>query len=308
MRKFEKFTITKKNYFKVINNIARFVKSDSYCERFGFQWKKWTKIHYDSYTKTTLSRDELSYCLGKDIKTLKAKYILEAGSGGGRFTEVLIKSGALVDSFDFSKAVEANYKNNKCKNLRIFQADILDMPLKNNSYDYVICLHVIQHTPDPKKAIEELYSKVKPGGTLIFDQYKFKWFKSLPTPIGGGGVVYRWFWLLLPKSLQTRLAISVVNFFWPIHWKFKNSKIIQFILFRIAPIRFYYPELPLTKKQHYEFSLVDTHDGLIDIYKNYGTKSGIENFLKSLGAINLNVWYGGNGVIARCQKPKNYYN
>lgn len=62
--------------------------------------------------KTTLSRDELSYCLGKDIKTLKAKYILEAGSGGGRFTEVLIKSGALVDSFDFSKAVEANYKNN----------------------------------------------------------------------------------------------------------------------------------------------------------------------------------------------------
>jgi len=305
MRKLEKFTITKKNYFKVISNIPRFVKSDSYCERFGFQWKKWTKIHYDSYTKTTLSRDELSYCLGKDIKTLKAKYILEAGSGGGRFTEVLIKSGALVDSFDFSKAVEANYKNNKCKNLRIFQADILDMPLKNNSYDYVICLHVIQHSPDPKKAIKELYSKVKPGGTLIFDQYKFKWFKSLPTPIGGGGVVYRWFWLLLPKSLQTRLAISVVNFFWPIHWKFKDSKIIQFILFRIAPIRFYYPELPLTKKQHYEFSLVDTHDGLIDIYKNYGTKSGIENFLKGLGAINLNVWYGGNGVIARCQKPKN---
>lgn len=304
MKKFQKFISTKKNFFKVINKIPRFVQSDLYSERFGFQWKKWTRVHYDSYTKVPLSRDELSYCLGKDVKILKGKYILEAGSGGGRFTEVLVNTGALIDSFDLSRAVEANYKNNKSKNLRIFQADINDLPLKNNSYDFVICLHVIQHTPDPKKAIKELYLKLKPGGTLLFDQYKFKWFKSLPSPIGGGGVIYRWLWLLLPKSLQSRLAIVVVNFFWPIHWRYRDSKIVQFILFRIAPIRFYYPDLPLTKKQHYEFSLVDTHDGLIDVYKHYGYKSSIQEYLKKLGAVNINVWYGGNGVIARCKKPK----
>ena len=64
MKKFQKFISTKKNFFKVINKIPRFVQSDLYCERFGFQWKKWTRVHYDSNTKVTLSRDELSYCLG----------------------------------------------------------------------------------------------------------------------------------------------------------------------------------------------------------------------------------------------------
>ena len=49
---------------------------------------------------------------------------------------------------------------------------------------------------------------------------------------------------------------------------------------------------------------MDTHDGLIDVYKHYGYKSSIQEYLKKLGAVNINVWYGGNGVIARCKKPK----
>lgn len=291
---------------EVINSIPRFVEEDAYCNRFGFQWKKWGRIHYDSYTKIPLSRNELTMTLKKNVSKLKNKYVLEAGCGGGRFTEVLTNVGAIVDSFDYSTAVDANLKwNGKKKNLRIFQADIEKMPVENNIYDYVICLHVIQHTPNPKKSIKELYSKVRPGGTLVFDQYKFKWFKSLPSPIGGGGVIYRWIWKLFSKDLQTKLAIKVVNFWWPIHWKFRDSKIMQFILFRIAPIRFYYPWFPLkTKKQHYEWSMSDTHDGLCDVYKFYGWKNSIIKQLKQLGAENISVWYGGNGVVANCKKPK----
>jgi 2-polyprenyl-3-methyl-5-hydroxy-6-metoxy-1,4-benzoquinol methylase len=308
LRRLNNFFLNENKKFKIIKKIPRFVEIDSYCDRFGFQWKKWGRIHYDSYTKIPLSKNELEMTLGKNLKTLKGKYVLEAGCGGGRFTEVLVNNKAIVDSFDYSTAVEANYKfNGKKKNLRVFQADILNLPLKNDTYDYVICLHVVQHTPNPTQSIKELYSKVKPGGTLIFDQYKFKFFKSLPTPIGGGGVVYRWLWKLLPKDMQSRLAIKVVNFFWPIHWKFKDSKIVQFILFRIAPIRFYYPWLPLkTKKQHFEWSMSDTHDGLCDVYKYYGWKSSIIKLLKELEAVNIKVWYGGNGVVARCEKPNSY--
>ena len=298
---------------KIKDKIPRFIEDDDYNERFGYQWSKWRNIHLDSYTKLPISEDEIKMLLGKNINAklknldeINNKYILEAGSGAGRFTEIFLKAGAKVDSFDYSRACEANYLNNgPNKNLRIFQADILNMPLKDNTYDYVMCIHVIQHTKNPFKAIKELYKKVKPGGKLVFDQYKFKFFKSMPPPIGGAGNIYRLFFLhILPKKIQSKFAIILVNLLFPIHWFFRNSKIAQFIFFRLFPLRFYYPWLGLKdKKQYYEWALVDTHDGLTDVYKFYGNKKEIYKLLKDLGAININIFEGGNGIIVNCEKP-----
>ena len=312
----EKNNILETSYEKVniIKNIPRFITNDRYNERFGYQWNKWRHIHLDSYTKLPLTENELKVLMGKNknqplsnLDELNNKYVLEAGSGAGRFTEILLKYGSFVDSFDYSLACEANYLNNEPnKNLRVFQADILNMPVRDNTYDYVMCIHVIQHTPNPWQAIRELYKKLKPGGTLVFDQYKFKFFKSMPTPIGGAGNIYRLIFLyLLPKKIQSKLAILLVNLLFPLHWFFKDSKILQFIFFRLFPIRFYYPWLGLKdRKQYYEWAMVDTHDSLIDIYKIYGNKKKTLKILNELGAKDINIWDGGNGIIVNCKKPK----
>ena len=83
---------------------------------------------------------------------------MEAGSGAGRFTEVLLQTGAEVFSFDYSNAVEANLSNNGEKlNLHLFQGDILNIPFPEEYFDKVICLGVLQHTPDPEKAFISLF-------------------------------------------------------------------------------------------------------------------------------------------------------
>ena len=299
---------------EIIGDIPRFITDDNYNDRFGYQWNKWRHIQLDSYTELPLTENEIKQVMGEselkryeNLENFKGKYILEAGSGAGRFTEILLKYGAIVDSFDYSSACEANYLNNAPnKNLRIFQADILNMPIRDNVYDYVICIHVIQHTPNPWKGIKDLYKKLKPGGTLVFDQYKFKFFKSLPPPIGGAGNIYRLAFLyLLPKKIQSKLAIFLVDLLFPLHWFFKDSKFIQFFLFRLFPLRFYYPWLGLkNKKQHYEWTMLDTHDSLIDVYKNYANKKKTIKILKELGATDINMWDGGNGLILNCRKPK----
>ncbi len=46
-------------------------------------------------------------------KDMKGETILEAGSGAGRFTEIMVKTGANILSFDFSSAVDANRGNKK---------------------------------------------------------------------------------------------------------------------------------------------------------------------------------------------------
>ncbi len=48
------------------------------------------------------------------------------------------------------------------------KADILDLPFDDNSFDVVLCNHVLEHIEDDKKAMQELYRVLKPNGMGIF--------------------------------------------------------------------------------------------------------------------------------------------
>lgn len=47
------------------------------------------------------------------------------------------------------------------------KADICNLPFKDNSYDIILCNHVLEHIPDDTKAMEELYRVLKPNGMAI---------------------------------------------------------------------------------------------------------------------------------------------
>lgn len=47
------------------------------------------------------------------------------------------------------------------------KADICALPFDDNSYDFIICNHVLEHIPNDQKAMEELYRVLAPGGTAI---------------------------------------------------------------------------------------------------------------------------------------------
>jgi len=47
------------------------------------------------------------------------------------------------------------------------KADICALPFQDNSYDLILCNHVLEHIPNDRKALSELYRVLKKGGTLI---------------------------------------------------------------------------------------------------------------------------------------------
>ena len=47
------------------------------------------------------------------------------------------------------------------------KADICDLPFEDNSFDFIICNHVLEHIPDDTKAMQELYRVLAPSGTAI---------------------------------------------------------------------------------------------------------------------------------------------
>lgn len=47
------------------------------------------------------------------------------------------------------------------------KADICDLPFADNSFDFILCNHVLEHIADDHKALQELYRVLAPGGTAI---------------------------------------------------------------------------------------------------------------------------------------------
>lgn len=294
--------------YPIIKGIPRILENfDNYTSAFGEQWLRWRKTQLDSFTFTNISRVRLFRCLGNQIldklnNSQDPLHVLEIGCGAGRFTEILLNFPSIrLTSIDLSSAVEANSLNFPQNNRhRVIQADIMQLPFKLQQYDIVICLGVIQHTPNPEKTIEKLYEQVKPGCDLVIDHYTFE-IRRL-TKITSN--------LIRPiiKRLSTKRRMNVierlVDIFYPIHRAIRNIPFLQQIFSRISPIITYfhvYPQLPEHLQK--EWSTLDTHDGMTDWYKHLRSLEQIKTTLLNIGLKNIKVWKGGNGIEARGKRP-----
>jgi hypothetical protein len=77
------------------------------------------------------------------------------------------------------------------------------------------------------------------------------------------------------------------------------------LLSRFSPLLTYYHAFPeLSDQLQYEWAELDTHDSLTDYYKHLRTVRSIRSTLTSLNAQSIWVAPGGNGIEARCQKPR----
>jgi 2-polyprenyl-3-methyl-5-hydroxy-6-metoxy-1,4-benzoquinol methylase len=291
--------------YPVVGSIPRFVSVDNYAADFGRQWNTFRRTQLDSYTGIKTSEQRLSRCMNGHLQQVRNKRVLEAGSGAGRFSEVLLAHSAVLDSFDYSTAVEANRDNNgHSGNFLLVQADARSMPFKKGEYDYVVCLGVLQHTPNPEETIGHLWDMVRPGGYLVIDHYIFTWKKMLPPPLGSAQPIYRRLMLLLPANHRLRAVTRIVDFFFPLHWQVRNSRIGRWLLSRVSPVCFYYDEFGLTNRTTlYEWALLDTHDSTTDVYRHLRTTAQISSCLSKLGATEIIVREAGNGVEALCRKP-----
>ncbi len=283
----------------IVRDIPRFVPEDNYASAFGLQWKTFKLTQLDSSNQMNISRERLERCIGLKLEKLKGKSILEVGCGAGRFTELLVKSGAEVHSVDLSSAVETNKENiGDAKNFRIAQASVYELPFPDKAFDFVICIGVIQHTPSSEKTIESLWRKVKPGGTLVIDHYRWRLsYYSTLKPL------YRQYLKRLHPVKSKSQVDMLVDFFFPLHWKYKNKKMIWWLLHRFSPLIEYIHEFPeMSYEDHLELSRLDSYDSLTDYYKHLKTPSQIHSMLKKINAKNIWVEKGGNGVEARGTK------
>ncbi|MCU1307533.1 MAG: bioC [Acidobacteriaceae bacterium] len=297
----ESLVCTQGHQYPIRAGVPRFVPTCNYAQAFGAQWKRYRLTQLDSYTGTTITRSRLQRCLGPALwAALKQMQVLECGCGAGRFTEVLLEKEATVTSLDLSDAVDANFENfaGSGGRHRVAQADILGLPFPPMQYDIVLCLGVVQHTPNPESAIRRLWDQVKPGGYLVFDQYRYRLYRC--TTISP---LFRQIIKRLPRDIGLQCTAKLVNLTFPILTRLRKYPVLVRSIGRVVPVAHYFYSYPeLNEKLQYEWSLLDTHDSLSDWYRHYTTVDHTRRLLNRLGADNVECWEGGNGVEARIQR------
>jgi len=158
--------------YPVVGGIPRFVPDDGYARSFSFEWDRHRRTQLDSARGDQKSLDEFRSKLGLDADDLRGKLVLDAGCGVGRFTEVMASLGARVIAVDLSHAVEAAQENlGRRDDVLVVQGDILRLPFAPGTFDTIVSIGVLHHTPDTRQHCAALVPLLARGGTLCIWVY-----------------------------------------------------------------------------------------------------------------------------------------
>ena len=184
--------------------------------------------------KSGFSEKRFQTITGWTPAALRGKRVLDAGCGAGRFAEIAIRYGARLIAFDLSSAVDACAETLRDADLWLAQASIFEPPFNHGMFDYVYCIGVIQHTPDPQRAIRSLCDLVRPGGQIGLWIYEKNW----KAYVGTTGFKYalRFITKRLPRKSQVRLSEILVRALYPIVKLCRHAGFFGRVVTRLLPV------------------------------------------------------------------------
>ncbi len=243
-----------KTMYPIKNYIPRFVGTDKYVDTFSFEWYKHKSTQL--YSKTGRNETEIDFKIKTSftVEDLKDKLVLNADCGVGRHMEIALKYGAKVVGVDLSFSVDVAYENvGKHPNANIIQADIFNLPFKEEIFDIIYSLGVLYHTPNTKKAFLSLLPLLKRGGKIAIWVYSDEGFYM--KIYNGASNFWRFFTTKLPPEKLYRFCEIWANLMYP----FKKIKPLRVILQIILPPSSYHPDKI--------WRVLDTYDWLSPKYQ-----------------------------------------
>ncbi len=96
-----------------------------------------------------------------DLLAGDAPTVLEAGCGS--VSHLSLPVGAHLVGIDIS---ENQLRRNKQLHERIL-GDLATYPLPSSRFDLIVCWDVLEHLPDPTRALDNMLGSIKPGGLAV---------------------------------------------------------------------------------------------------------------------------------------------
>lgn len=108
----------------------------------------------------------LSDMLNHFYKETFPQRILDIGCGSGVFVEYLKNFNSNIFGIDISPQILALLRQRN-KGIQVAAADAARLPLKDNSFDLISLIDVLEHMDDDRKLISDIGRLLKPCGILL---------------------------------------------------------------------------------------------------------------------------------------------
>lgn len=135
---------------------------------FSYQWTR--KLF--SRIIPRFEDDFLNYLYPIQRDFFQGKIGVDIGCGFGRHIYYAAKFGAEMVGVDFSSAIDSAYNNTKeLSGVHLIQADIYNLPLKDNCFDLVYSIGVLHHLSNPERGFRTILPLVKSKGHISIWMY-----------------------------------------------------------------------------------------------------------------------------------------
>ena len=256
--------------FPIVRDVPRFVQSDEYVRSFSFEWNRHKTTQLDTFRKDGSSEDTFRKKTGFEPEDLKGKLVLDAGIGAGRFTDVMARWGANVIGIDLSYAVEAAQENFRhLDNVLVAQADISNLPFKSETFDAIVSIGVLHHTPDTKKYFKNLVPYVRHGGTIAIWVYPAE-----------GDFVTRTQWIPFTSRIPERMFYEWCRWFVPYVQKRADGLLFESI-HHIFPFS--------NQGLGLENDILDTFDGYSPRFHGVHKPEEVKSWFQEAGLIDVRI-------------------
>ncbi len=262
--------------YPIVRGIPRFVEGETYAESFGWQWNKFRSTQLDSVSGEGQSKARFDEETGWTEVDLKDKWVLDAGCGAGRFSEISAAYGANLVALDYSSAVEATRQTLAgFPKVDVIQGNLLEPPFRQGAFDYAYCIGVVQHTPDPPLVVANVIRCVREAGHFAFTIYARRPWTKL-----NGKYLVRPYTKKLGREELLALVRKVMPVAFPVTDTLKHVPVIGRAVAFALPVSVYNYG---GRDHRYEEAVLDTFDALSPQFDSPMTWQEVEAVFRGEG-------------------------
>ena len=185
-------------------------------------WPLKSVFHFNDY-----NRDQFVASIAS--QTPAGSRVLDAGAGPCRYRSLFRHCEYKTQDFAAYEGESHSYGQLD------YIGDIGDIPVEDKFFDCVLCTEVLEHIPDPERAIKEFSRILKQGGTLVLTAPLGSGIHMAPYHYYGGFSRY-WYEYVLPQYAFSIKSIQPNGGFFKLYGQ-ESQRFLSLLTPRSAPAR-----------------------------------------------------------------------